>query len=163
MDLQVVIPNAMMERLRAHAVRTYPEECCGILVGRRDRTTDAADAAHAVVVSRDILCANAAQELERRRRFTIDPRTLIDVIRELRGGEEEIVGFYHSHPDSDARLSSTDLTFVSLWPELVWLVIAVGKDGPRQARAWWLSSSTSEATAPIELPLVIEPARALAS
>jgi proteasome lid subunit RPN8/RPN11 len=139
MDLQVVIPSAVLERLRAHATRAYPEECCGILVGQR--TAEAADATSAVVVSRDIRCANTAQELDRRRRFEIDPRALIDTIRELRDGEEQIVGFYHSHPDADAELSSTDLTFVSLWPETVWLVLSVGQDGPRGERAWWLTPS----------------------
>ena len=44
-------------------------------------------------------------------RYNIDPKDLIRVQREARtrGKDEEIVGFYHSHPDHPAQWSSTDL------------------------------------------------------
>jgi proteasome lid subunit RPN8/RPN11 len=168
MDLQVVVPTVVLERLRQHATLSYPDECCGILIGGRDRHASHGVGSDAVFVSREVRCANTVEGPDRRRRFAIDPRALLDVIKGLRESDEEIVGFYHSHPDTDAKLSSTDLTFVSLWPETVWIVLSVGKDGPRHERAWWLPfapavEGESATPSPLELPLFADSTGALAS
>ena len=42
-------------------------------------------------------------------RYNIDPRELVRIQREGRDRGEDIVGFYHSHPDHPAQWSSTDL------------------------------------------------------
>jgi proteasome lid subunit RPN8/RPN11 len=42
-------------------------------------------------------------------RYHIDPRELIRIQREGRERGEDIIGFYHSHPDHPARWSQTDL------------------------------------------------------
>jgi proteasome lid subunit RPN8/RPN11 len=43
-------------------------------------------------------------------RYNIDPKELIRIQREGRERGEDIVGFYHSHPDHPARWSPTDLS-----------------------------------------------------
>ena len=42
-------------------------------------------------------------------RYHIDPRELVRIQREGRERGEDIIGFYHSHPDHPARWSQTDL------------------------------------------------------
>ena len=42
-------------------------------------------------------------------RYHIDPQELVRIQRQGRERGEDIVGFYHSHPDHPARWSSTDL------------------------------------------------------
>jgi proteasome lid subunit RPN8/RPN11 len=42
-------------------------------------------------------------------RYSIDPKELVRIQREGRERNEEIIGFYHSHPDHPARWSQTDL------------------------------------------------------
>src|SRR5512142_117990 len=42
-------------------------------------------------------------------RYNIDPRELVRIQREARERGQDIVGFYHSHPDHPARWSQTDL------------------------------------------------------
>ena len=42
-------------------------------------------------------------------RYNIDPKELIRIQREGRERGEDIVGFYHSHPDHPAQWSQTDL------------------------------------------------------
>src|SRR5271169_3069598 len=42
-------------------------------------------------------------------RYHIDPRELVRIQREGRARGEDIIGFYHSHPDHPARWSQTDL------------------------------------------------------
>ena len=42
-------------------------------------------------------------------RYHIDPKELIRIQREGRERDEDIIGFYHSHPDHPAQWSQTDL------------------------------------------------------
>jgi proteasome lid subunit RPN8/RPN11 len=41
-------------------------------------------------------------------RYNIDPKELVRIQREAREREEDIIGFYHSHPDHPAMWSQTD-------------------------------------------------------
>jgi proteasome lid subunit RPN8/RPN11 len=42
-------------------------------------------------------------------RYQIDPHELVRIQREGRDRDEDIIGFYHSHPDHTAQWSTTDL------------------------------------------------------
>src|SRR6201998_1661205 len=42
-------------------------------------------------------------------RYNIDPRELVRIQRAAREREEDIIGFFSSHPDHPARWSETDL------------------------------------------------------
>ncbi len=86
--------------LRQHGEETYPHECCGVLLGNFD------DSAKTVV--RVAPCGNTRADSPHNR-YGIDPRELIRIQREGREHGEDIVGFYHSHPDHPARWSPTDL------------------------------------------------------
>ncbi len=95
------VPQSAYVSLRQHGEETYPHECCGVLLGRfdDDGTT---------TVSRVARCGNTRADSPHNR-YNIDPRDLIRVQREGRERGEDIVGFYHSHPDHPAQWSSTDL------------------------------------------------------
>ena len=87
--------------LRHHGEATYPHECCGVLLGRFE--DDGSKTA-----TRAEPCGNTRDDSPHNR-YHIDPRELVRIQREGRGRGEEIVGFYHSHPDHPAQWSSTDL------------------------------------------------------
>jgi proteasome lid subunit RPN8/RPN11 len=91
--------------LRQHGEETYPHECCGVLLGRFDD-----NGAECVTksVSRIACCGNTRADSPHNR-YQIDPRELIRIQREGRERGEDIVGFYHSHPDHPAQWSPTDL------------------------------------------------------
>ena len=129
----MLLPPGVLEQLRVRAQGAYPEECCGFLIGSKDGGT--------VQVKRELPCPNAVRGPDRARRFVMHPKAVLNVMKALRDRDESVVGFYHSHPDADARLSATDLTFVGLWPETVWLVVPVGEEGAGEERAWWLPSA----------------------
>jgi proteasome lid subunit RPN8/RPN11 len=42
-------------------------------------------------------------------RYHIDPKELVRIQRQARDRNEDIIGFYHSHPDHPAQWSKTDL------------------------------------------------------
>ena len=87
--------------LRRHGEETYPYECCGALLGRFDDDGSK-------TVTRAARCGNTRLD-SAHNRYHIDPKELIGIQREGRERGEEIVGFYHSHPDHPARWSETDL------------------------------------------------------
>lgn len=87
--------------LRQHGEETYPHECCGVLLGQFDDNG-------AKTVSRIARCGNTRADSPHNR-YHIDPRELIRIQREGRERGEDIVGFYHSHPDHPAQWSPTDL------------------------------------------------------
>ncbi|HXY03409.1 MAG TPA: M67 family metallopeptidase [Terriglobales bacterium] len=94
------ISRSHYDALRQHGEETYPHECCGVLLGRFDGDQR--------VVTSVARCGNTRDDSPHNR-YNIDPRELIHIQREGRERGEDIVGFYHSHPDHPAMWSTTDL------------------------------------------------------
>ena len=107
-----------LRAIEAAAEDAYPEEACGLLVGRHE--PDGGCRVSAVETS-----ANVARP-PRSRRFEVDPKLRLRLERALRDRPDSIVGLYHSHPDGDAAPSDTDLAMV-FEPALVWLITAVSE------------------------------------
>jgi proteasome lid subunit RPN8/RPN11 len=89
------------DSFRRHGEETYPHECCGILLGHIE------DDATRVVTS--TARASNTRIDSPHNRYNIDPKELVRIQREGRERGEDIIGFYHSHPDHPARWSPTDL------------------------------------------------------
>jgi proteasome lid subunit RPN8/RPN11 len=87
------------DSIRRHGEETYPHECCGVLLGRFE--------GDAKIITRAARCGNTRTD-SAHNRYHIDPKELIQIQREGRVRGEEIVGFYHSHPDHPAQWSVTD-------------------------------------------------------
>ena len=105
------------DALRRHGEETYPHECCGVLLGRMD-----GDERTVTSIAR---CGNTRADSPHNR-YNIDPRELVRIQRESRERGEDIVGFYHSHPDHPARWSATDLAEAH-WIGCSYLIISVEK------------------------------------
>src|SRR5437764_12568456 len=86
--------------LRQHGEETYPHECCGVLLGTMD--------GDARTVTSIVRAGNTRADSPHNR-YNIDPRELVRIQREGRERGEDIIGFYHSHPDHPAQWSKTDL------------------------------------------------------
>lgn len=129
----MILLAAARESAVRHAEKGYPQEACGLLIGRVDPD--------GVRVTRALPCPNVAEPSERERRFAIDPRVVLNVRRSLRGSSESIVGFFHSHPDHTAEPSALDREHIALWPETLWMIVPVAGGAPAEARVWWLDQS----------------------
>ena len=106
------IARAAMEAVKAHGAEGYPHEICGFLVGPRgSRTATEAKRARNIVVERA------------RDRYEIDPRDHIRIQREADAGGQDIVGYYHSHPDHPAQASRFDTE--RAWSGYVYLIVSV--------------------------------------
>lgn len=125
--MTLVLPVAAVRAIEAHARDTYPEECCGFLIGVPGEPKEVLDARHAT----NIVDSN------RGRRYVINPREILQVDKELRGTGREIVGFYHSHPDHPARPSSFDEA-QGTWPGYSYLILGIVDGNPSDLRSWIL-------------------------
>jgi proteasome lid subunit RPN8/RPN11 len=88
------------EALRAHGEETYPNECCGVLLGK----STAGEGNHV----HQIIRAGNTRTDSAHNRYHIAPQELVKIQRQARGLGLDIVGFYHSHPDHPAQWSKTD-------------------------------------------------------
>ena len=114
--------------LRQHGEEAYPEEGCGVLAGRFE--------GEAAVVVSAIRCKNARRDAPRTR-YTIDPKELIAIQREIRQRGLDIVGFYHSHPDHPAQWSATDLD-EAYWVHCAYVITSVERGRAGETRAFRL-------------------------
>jgi proteasome lid subunit RPN8/RPN11 len=108
-------PLAVLKDVVDAAEATYPEEVCGLLVGRQSGEN--------TLLTRAVHSINVADG-DRRRRFEVDPKVRFDVMRTLEGTDDSIVGHFHSHPDQPAEPSSFDREMI-FEPGFLWLIVSV--------------------------------------
>lgn len=133
----------ILDALRDHAQQSYPEECCGLLVGR-------CEGEGGFVVTGLRPSVNLHQNP--RRAFEVDPKIRFEAIRAEQQGADPMIGHYHSHPDHPPVPSERDLASAHE-PDLIWLIMGVDKGRPGPARAWKLKK---EGGAFDSLPLIEE-------
>jgi proteasome lid subunit RPN8/RPN11 len=126
----IVISASILSRIAVLAEAAYPEESCGLIVGRRDDNDD--------VLATDIVPGTNVA-VDRRRRFEIDPKLRFDVMRALSAGPERVVGHFHSHPDRPAFPSPADLED-AFEPDLIWVITSVVDGHAIATRAYRLGT-----------------------
>lgn len=102
----------------AHAEKTFPNECCGAMLGKVD------GAEKTVTEAVTIENAFAGEQGER---YEIRPEDLIAADKAARARGLDLVGIFHSHPDCDAYFSKTDLENSCPWYSFVVLSVKSGK------------------------------------
>jgi proteasome lid subunit RPN8/RPN11 len=123
----IELPEDLVEEIRRHAARTYPEECCGGLLGERRNGT--------IRVLRAEPVENRRTE-NRSRRYTIDPRDYLRLERQAETAELTVVGIYHSHPDHPAVPSAFDREHAL--PNFHYLIVAVDAGRAGDFACWVL-------------------------
>src|SRR6476469_774272 len=94
------ISKADYDLIRWEAKRSYPQECCGILLG------NVVEGHRLVTLT--LTCENWRVDSPADR-YSINPEQVIAALKLARSRGESIIGFYHSHPDHTPQYSSTDL------------------------------------------------------
>jgi proteasome lid subunit RPN8/RPN11 len=111
------IENEAWDLMVAHARKTYPNECCGAMLGAVDGSGK--------VVKAAVPLENAFAG-EQGERYEIRPQDLVNAETEARLRGMDLVGIFHSHPDCDAYFSKTDLQNSCPWYSFVVLSIKKG-------------------------------------
>jgi proteasome lid subunit RPN8/RPN11 len=114
----IKIDEDAWETMVSHAQSTFPDECCGVMLGRVAGSTK-----H---VTKAIALENAYKG-EQTDRYEIRPEDLLDADKKARHHGLELIGIFHSHPDCDAYFSKTDLENSCPWYSFVVLSVKSGK------------------------------------
>jgi proteasome lid subunit RPN8/RPN11 len=142
--MSIQLNNEQLESIHSHGEREYPNECCGMLLGRADG--DAKEVSDVVPLKNLRLDSARAQELlplddpgreSEKNRFLIDPLEQLRVEREARSRGLDVLGYYHSHPDHPARPSNYDREHA--WPWYSYVILSVERGNAAEMTSWVLS------------------------
>ena len=131
---RIVLSPDHLETIDRHAAASYPEECCGFLIGHggNDRGSDE----ETTVVERVLSVGNDRAD-SRHNRYLIHPETVLAAHKEARALGLDVVGYYHSHPDHPARPSDFDREHA--WPGLSYVIVSVAQGKIADTRSWRLA------------------------
>jgi proteasome lid subunit RPN8/RPN11 len=118
----------------AHARETYPNECCGAMLGSTDGEQKAVRVA--------IRLRNAFEGAQAAR-YELRPEDLLAADKAARERHMDLIGIYHSHPDCDAYFSTTDLQNSCPWYSFV--VLSIQKGEFHHANSWLPNVDQTEA------------------
>lgn len=130
--MSLVLSARMSERIHAHLCRAYPDEGCGVLLGRDG------EGRREVV---EIVAVENRREESRHNRYLIAPEQFLFADRAARGAGLDVIGFFHSHPDHPARPSAFDLEHA--WPYYSYLIVGVTRGQAGEGRSWRLAEDRS--------------------
>ena len=112
-----------------HAQATYPNECCGAMIGHIVSTPDG----DTKTVVESLALDNAAAGPQAAY-YELRPEDLLRADREARERKMDLIGIYHSHPDCDAHFSETDLKNSCPWYSFV--VLSIQNARFHHANSW---------------------------
>lgn len=116
-----------------HARAGDPEEVCGIFGGEFDDEESLATASHRT--------ENAASEP--RTEYAIDPEEQFAVMGAIEDGGQDVVGFYHSHPQGPPRPSDTDRARAT-WDGYSYVIVTLGGTHPYVGSWRWTGEGFSQ-------------------
>src|ERR1041385_3473384 len=126
--MSLALHSGVADAIRAHGVETYPNECCGALIGRDGIVT----ATHALPNTTD---------LGPRRRCQFSPSDYREAEKRASLAGADLLGFYHSHPDHPARPSQFDLDHA--WPSFSYVIVSVRAGVSGDMTSWRLREDRS--------------------
>ena len=137
----ITITSEQVKQIQRHAEKIYPEECCGLLLGKIEGENNN------VIEVRETENSWNPEEFEflsltdrtKRNNFTIAPEVVLQVQKEARDRNLSIIGIFHSHPDHSAIPSEFDRLIA--WPEYSYIIVSVQAGKIVDIRCWKLDDN----------------------
>ena len=119
--MMLTILRPLYETMISHAKAEAPNECCGLLGGRNGEVTH-------IYRIRNLEDSDRIQELkiprDRTMRYFMDERQMMDAMGNMRDNDLELLIIYHSHPQTEAYPSATDIR-LAYYPDSQYLIISL--------------------------------------
>ena len=118
-----------IEAIGQYGEDSYPNECCGLLLGK---SHEGIKTVVEVRATQNVWNAQAAQlftavegsrGVNKLSNYAISPQTMLKVQKEVRDRSLQIVGIYHSHPNSTAIASECDRLYA--WEQYSYIIVSV--------------------------------------
>ena len=129
-----MIPTSLARRIEKEGEGAYPDEGCGLMIGR--------DVGGKRLVEKLEPLANVFDEQERYHRFSVDPLQLMKAEKRAAAEGKLVLGFYHSHPDAPARPSEYDREHA--WEFYSYVIVAIAKGRAADMTSWVLDGQTRQ-------------------
>jgi len=121
----IQVSSEPWQEMLEHARSTYPNECCGAMLGNIDGDQKK------VLAAMRLENSSAGSQ---RARYELRPEDLLAADKEARRQGMDLIGIYHSHPDCDAYFSKTDLENSCPWYSFI--VLSIQKGEFHHANSW---------------------------
>ena len=129
MQKTIVLDENQKTKLKEHAKKSEPNESCALLFGKEDEQK---------ITVQEIFFTKNIDESQIN--FTISNDELLEGYKKAEEKKLEVVGIFHSHPNSKAVPSQTDKKFMQSNP-VVWIIYS-GED--ENFKAYFLDSDIIE-------------------
>lgn len=120
------LPRQIVNQLLTHAQKDIDQEVCGFISAENGRA------------KRCYPIKNIAATPNKR--FEMEPTQQIEAMRKIREQDETVLAVYHSHPQTPAKPSTTDLAD-NQFDEMIYLIISLDIKGVLQMNGWRLSKT----------------------
>jgi proteasome lid subunit RPN8/RPN11 len=143
---RLVVSPEVYAAMRMHGEQTYPNECCGIMLGK----TVGEDLEVWMLIRAGNTRTDSAHN-----RYHIAPAELIAAQREGRKSGLDILGFYHSHPDHPAQWSTTDFAEAH-WFGCAYVITAIEKGRAAITNSFLLTGTSEDDKAFVDQEIRVE-------
>jgi len=137
----IFINSEILEAIKDEGERAYPNECCGVIMGRVVSGGMPPFGGGTDVEVKDAISiepiANSSENAEQYHRFLITPEDMLKAELKAREQKLDIIGFYHSHPDHPAAPSEYDKEHAL--PFYSYVIVSVLKGKAGNFTSWELS------------------------
>jgi proteasome lid subunit RPN8/RPN11 len=144
--MSLIVSPEVYAAIRTHGEQTYPNECCGIMLGK-----NIGDDLEVWMLIR----AGNTRTDSAHNRYHIAPQELIAAQREGRKNGLDILGFYHSHPDHPAQWSQTDFAEAH-WFGCAYVITAIEKGRAAITNSFLLTGTSEDDKAFVNQEIRIE-------
>jgi proteasome lid subunit RPN8/RPN11 len=128
--MNLTLNEASRSIMEAHAIGSFPNECCGFFFGKNNGESRTVT---------DVFVVKNAKEGDQRRRFSIAPLDYMRAEQEALARGLDLLGIYHSHPLHPAVPSEHDLA--QALPTFSYIILQVEPGQIIDLRSWQLNEA----------------------
>lgn len=131
--MKITVKESCQNEMNSHAEETFPEECCGTMLGIENE-----DGSRKIV---KIIRVENTKGENRTRRFLIEPRALLNAEKKAKELQLDVLGIYHSHPNHPSQASEFDREHAM--PFWSYLIISCMDGNAESVQSWRLVDDRS--------------------
>jgi len=124
---KINLTDEIIKEFLKHAEEDYPHECCGFILGNFGNNES---------TGIEYFPALNTKEVNRERRFLIDPLAYQKAEDEADNRGLSIISIVHSHPDHPDKPSDFDRDHA--WPGFSYIIVSVQKGKSKSYKSWQL-------------------------
>ena len=125
----IIVESGPLAGMKTHALKTFPDECCGFLYG-----TEQGDGSRMIT---KILEVNNSKTGDKKRRFEISGKDYMLGEKFALENDLLLLGIYHSHPKHPAIPSEHDR--IAALPYFSYVILSVSPENIDHIRSWQLN------------------------